>query len=276
MTPHSPPRRARSTRPGAAVRAAGTGLALVLLGAGIAAPAAAAAGEVGSLTATPTTDLPAQGAVVTVTGTGFDPLKGIYVAVCVDNGPGEKPSPCLGGVDTEGTGGATWISDNPPSYAEGLTEPWGPDGSFTVELPVVAQDPVTGVDCFEVTCAVVTRYDHTRGDDRGADHAVALTFASGEPSPTPTPTPSEPEPSTAEPAASATPEASTPAAEAPGTTAEESSTVPGGLIGGAGALISLLAALAVAVVVVRRRAASDAADPDESAGPPDPGDPPGT
>lgn len=151
---------------------------------------------IGDITVTPTSGLPEEGAVVSVTGTGFDTAAGIYVAVCVDNGPGVKPSPCIGGVDTTGAGGATWISDTPPSYAQGLTQPYGPGGSFALSLPVPMVDPVTGTDCRVVTCAVTTRYDHLRGEDRGADNLVPLTFggesgttpAPAEPSAEPTPT----------------------------------------------------------------------------------------
>lgn len=151
----------------------------------VAAPQAAVAasapepGSVGQVTVTPTNALPTEGAVVTVTGTGFDPTGGVYVAVCLDNGPGKKPSPCIGGADTEGIGGAVWISSTPPSYAEGLTVPYGPDGSFEVQLPVPAVDEVSGVDCRVDPCAVTVRFDHLRADDRSADHVVPISFADG-------------------------------------------------------------------------------------------------
>lgn len=157
----------------------GVGLVATAGAAAASAPAQVSADVVGEVTAEPTDGLPPDGAVVTVTGTGFDTSAGIYVAVCVDNGPGVKPSPCIGGADTEGVGGATWISDNPPTYAEGLTVPYGPGGSFEVELPVPMTDEVTGVDCREVACAVTVRYDHLRADDRGADHVIPVTFADG-------------------------------------------------------------------------------------------------
>lgn len=182
MSLPSAPGSAPSSRPPRGARAFAA-----LVGAGVIAvtPAGVAHGftpaavgdAVGEVTVEPTVGLPADGAVVAVTGTGFDTSAGIYVAVCVDNGPGQKPSPCIGGVDTEGQGGATWISDNPPTYAEGLTLPYGPGGSFDVELPVPMVDEVTGVDCRDVVCAVTVRYDHLRAEDRGADHVIPVTFA---------------------------------------------------------------------------------------------------
>jgi hypothetical protein len=61
---------------------------------------------------------------ITVRGNGFDVRKGVYVAVCVDTGPGRVPTPCLGGMDTTGAGGGSaWISSNPPSYRTGLATP---------------------------------------------------------------------------------------------------------------------------------------------------------
>jgi len=155
-------------------------LTLALLGAiGPASTAVASTTDdgIGSVTVEPADGLPVEGAEVVVRGTGFDPSAGIYVAVCVDNGPDEKPTPCIGGADTGGVGGATWISDDPPSYAEGLTVPYGPDGSFEVTLPVPVSDDVTGVDCRVDRCAVTVRFDHLRADDRRADHVVPVTFA---------------------------------------------------------------------------------------------------
>lgn len=204
--------------------------------------ATAEPGSVGKVTAEPTEGLPEDGAVVTVTGTDFDPSAGIYVAVCVDNGPGEKPSPCIGGADTAGTGGAIWISDNPPSYAEGLTLPYGPDGSFTVELPVPVEDPVNGVDCRVDTCAVTVRFDHLRGEDRRADHVIPLSFGESaeeepeETAPSPDPVTEEDEEAEAvtEPEEAVTDEA----------TGDAGSTTDGP----SGALIAIAAAVVLAVV----------------------------
>jgi hypothetical protein len=144
------------------------------------------------------TGLAPAGETITVSGSGFDITKGIYVAVCVDNGPGQVPTPCLGGADTSGgSGGSAWVSSNPPNYGTGLATPYGPGGSFTVTLSVVAADPVTGTDCTKVACAVVTRADHTRTADRSQDARVPLTFGSpAAPPPAPTTTTAAPPPPT--------------------------------------------------------------------------------
>lgn len=139
------------------------------------------------ITVSKATGLNPAGDTITMRGSGFDPSKGIYVAICVDNGPGQVPTPCLGGMDTSGSGGGSaWISSNPPSYGVGLATPYGPGGSFAVTLSVVARDPVTGTDCRKVVCAAVTRADHTRTSDRSQDTRVRLTFAA--------PAPAQPKP----------------------------------------------------------------------------------
>ena len=122
--------------------------------------------------------LDADGDVVRVRGSGFDTGVGIYVALCVLDGvePGAPPSPCGGGVDVEGTGGASiWISDTPPPYGVGLALPYGPGGTFDVELAVSAR--IGDVDCRERACGVVTRADHLRRSDRSQDVVVPVTFA---------------------------------------------------------------------------------------------------
>ncbi|MFI1963173.1 immunoglobulin I-set domain protein [Streptomyces pathocidini] len=127
------------------------------------------------LTVTPVNGLAVEDQKLTVTGSGYDEKKGIYVALCVDNGPGELPTPCIGGVDM--TGGAhtsAWISSNPPDYGEELAIPYGAGGSFEVELTVDAKDEFT--DCFKVKCVVATRADHTLSADRSQDVKVPVSF----------------------------------------------------------------------------------------------------
>lgn len=128
------------------------------------------------LTVSKSAGLNPAGETVTISGSGYDTNKGIYVAFCVDTGAGNVPSPCGGGADTSGTSGAShWISSNPPSYGEGLAEPYGAGGSFRVTLRIT---PVIGtVDCRTAKCAVVTRADHTRTSDRTQDVRVRVTFA---------------------------------------------------------------------------------------------------
>lgn len=193
---------------------------VLLTAAVVATPAPAHAGTAtGSggqkLTVTPSTGLSRSGATVSVSGRGYDVGKGIYVAYCVDNGPGAAATPCGGGADTSGSLGASqWISSNPPSYAEGLPKPYGPGGSFSVTVKVT---PTIGdVDCTVRRCAVVTRADHTRASDRSQDVRVPVTFAAGT---TSTPAKADPAPKATTPAAAA-PRATTgqPAPAASGST----------------------------------------------------------
>lgn len=129
-----------------------------------------------TLTVSQSTGLAAEGQTVTVSGSGYDVSKGIYVALCVATPKGVLPSPCGGGVDMQGDSGASiWISDNPPSYAKGLPLPYGPGGSFRVNFKV---GPVIDKfnDCRAVRCAIVTKSDHTIYDDRSQDLQIPVTF----------------------------------------------------------------------------------------------------
>jgi hypothetical protein len=128
------------------------------------------------LTASRTTGLSRAGETVTVSGSGYDVTKGIYVAFCVDNGAGVLPSPCGGGADmTGGSGSSAWISSNPPAYGEGLAKPYGRGGSFTVSVRV--SRTIGDVDCVVRACAIVTRADHTRTSDRSQDMRLTVRFA---------------------------------------------------------------------------------------------------
>ncbi|MER6960147.1 hypothetical protein [Streptomyces sp. NPDC000618] len=132
------------------------------------------------LTVSKSSGLAAAGETVTVTGSGYNTEKGIYVAFCVDNGAGKTPTPCVGGVDMSGESGASvWISSNPPSYGEGLAEPYGGSahkGTFSVTLKVRAKDANTDCTAAGVTCAVITRNDHTRGGDQTQTVRIPVTF----------------------------------------------------------------------------------------------------
>jgi hypothetical protein len=209
-------------------RALAAAAALLLLGA---APAAAAdpgttSRDGRTLSVSKVDALRVDGEKVRVRGSGYDRSKGIYVAFCVDNGPGKVPTPCGGGADTEGTsGGSVWVSDLPPAYGTGLARPYGSGGTFDVEVFVRAllraDDPETAqdetVDCRRTRCAVVTRNDHTRSDDRGQDVAVPVSFgAAAAPAgvaPAPVPAPVSAAPAAAPPVRAAG--APTPAAAAP-------------------------------------------------------------
>lgn len=163
------------------VLATGSSLSL----AGTAAAASATGPEGQTITVSKVDGLGPAGETITVHGEGYDLTKGIYVVVCVNNGAGQQPTPCLGGADMEGGGGASaWISSNPPSYGEGLATPFeevGGKGSFDVQLSVAAGDEFT--DCLDPAqapngCVVGTRADHTRTADRSADVLLPITFAS--------------------------------------------------------------------------------------------------
>jgi len=129
-----------------------------------------------TLTVSQSAGLSESGQTITVSGSGYDVNKGIYVALCVATPKGVLPSPCGGGIDMEGDGGASvWISDNPPSYAAGLPRPYGPGGSFRVNFKV---GPVIDRfnDCRAVRCAIVTKSDHTINSDRSQDLQIPVTF----------------------------------------------------------------------------------------------------
>ncbi|MEU8373089.1 hypothetical protein AB0C22_08175 [Micromonospora sp. NPDC048894] len=163
-----------------ALRRAVLTAALITVGVGLlpmSAHAGTGRGATGqTLTVTPSAGVGRNGATVTVTGSGYDVTKGIYVAFCVDNGAGVAPSPCGGGADTTGSTGAShWISSNPPSYGEGLAVPYGTGGSFRVSLTVATR--IGDVDCTVRRCVVASRTDHTRTADRSQDVRVPITFA---------------------------------------------------------------------------------------------------
>ncbi|MGW4460742.1 hypothetical protein [Micromonospora sp. NPDC004704] len=171
-----------STRPGLRRRLTGTVLLLSAVATGVLPPSTASADTVGQgpngqrLTVGKTAGINRAGETITVSGSGYDTNKGIYVAYCVDNDKGVLPSPCGGGADTSGTSGAShWISSNPPSYGEGLAIPYGPNGTFRVQIKVSAK--IGDVDCTVRRCVVATRSDHTRTSDRTQDVLVPVSFA---------------------------------------------------------------------------------------------------
>ena len=186
-------------------------LALLALGAPASAEPRSTTRDGKTLAVSQGSGLAVEGQQVRVTGSGYDRSKGIYVAFCVDNGPDRVPTPCGGGADTEGdSGGSVWISDLPPAYGTGLARPYGDGGSFDVTITVRAQlDEET--DCRVVRCAVVTRNDHTRSDDRSQDVVVPVSFATQGRTPTAAPTRTAP---------------SSPAGRAPGTTAAPGNAPP--------------------------------------------------
>ena len=122
-----------------------------------------------------------------VSGTGYDPARGIYVAICaIPDDPSTKPGPCLGGVPDqeavevdEGTiqfAASNWINDDWAWRLFGARSFDDRDtGTFTayIEVPPTADE---NVDCREVACALYTRNDHTAANDRVQDVYIPLRF----------------------------------------------------------------------------------------------------
>jgi hypothetical protein len=154
-------------------------LASTLVLASLTTPAMAVVGSQGEVLKVSQTKNIFSGEKLVVTGQHFDETIGIYVAMCVIVPAGQLPTPCGGGADMTGTTGASaWISSNPPSYGVGLAKPYLPGGRFRTVLKVspLIQDMNKVIDCRKVACAIYTRADHTRGDDRSYDLFVPLHF----------------------------------------------------------------------------------------------------
>lgn len=124
-----------------------------------------------------------------VSGSGYNPASGIYVAICrVPDAPDQKPGPCLGGVpsgapDGDVTAGtiewapSNWINDD---WAWRLFGARSFDdrgaGTFTAYIEI-AGSADESVNCREVRCGLYTRNDHTAADDRVQDLYIPVGFA---------------------------------------------------------------------------------------------------
>jgi len=134
------------------------------------------------------TDQLTAGQRLVVSGQGFNPASGIYVAICkVPERADLKPGPCLGGVPstTPGDDGvenvieygpSNWINDD---WAWRLFGARSFDnrelGTFSAYIQVVGPRD-EGVDCTEVACGLYTRNDHTALEDRVQDLYVPVAF----------------------------------------------------------------------------------------------------
>ncbi|MCX5192926.1 hypothetical protein OOK31_03300 [Streptomyces sp. NBC_00249] len=166
-------------------RAAFAATAAVALALGMAGSASAATatrtvtdGATYQLSVTAPGTAAAAGENVTVTGSGFNTAKGIYVGLCAVNGPqgADKPTPCLGGSDQAGTTGASHWINNTFGGTLPNTSRFGAGGTFSVTIHVKA-DLGGGQICGEtVECAVVTRADHFNSANRKYDVHVPVTF----------------------------------------------------------------------------------------------------
>lgn len=128
------------------------------------------------------------GDVLVVRGSGYDAGIGIYVSIClIPSLPGEKPSPCLGGLpegamEGEAAGSdeaqsSVWITDD-WAWSAFATKGYDDPGSGSFEalllVPEAAQD---GLDCTRSVCAITTRADHTASADRVQDMQLPVAFA---------------------------------------------------------------------------------------------------
>ncbi|MFC9916168.1 hypothetical protein [Streptomyces sp. NPDC059862] len=120
----------------------------------------------------------AAGQVINVTGSGFNTGQGIYVGLCVINGaPGEnKPTPCLGGQDENGSTGASHWVNNTFGGMFANSSKFGSGGTFNVRIYVKATLDDGSVCGQDVDCAVVTRADHFDTNDRKYDVHVPISF----------------------------------------------------------------------------------------------------
>jgi hypothetical protein len=114
-------------------------------------------------------------AKIVVTGKGFDETVGIYLAWCLMPKAGMAPTPCGGGVNKSGIGGASyWISSNAPPYAANLAEPFRAGGRFSKSVEV--SDRIGKIDCRKSKCVLTVRSDHLREGDRSRDLFIPVTF----------------------------------------------------------------------------------------------------
>jgi hypothetical protein len=134
------------------------------------------------------TDALVPGDRLIVSGSGFDPDQGIYVAICkIPVDASTKPGPCLGGIpeqtEQQSEPGAieyapsNWINDDwawklfgARSFDDRET------GTFTAYIEV-AEPTGEGVDCRVDACGLYTRNDHTALSDRVQDLYLPVAIA---------------------------------------------------------------------------------------------------
>ncbi|WP_020389410.1 hypothetical protein [Kribbella catacumbae] len=158
--------------------------AATALAVGLVTPASAAPGSASNLgktlNASNATGLAAAGETITVTGSGYDPAKGYYVALCAvpsDYSYGTKPSPCAGGDGQGGTtvGPSAWVTNSP--LGGSAAYPIAANGTFTAQIRIAEVN--SGLDCSnpDITCAIVSRRDHFAASDRTGDVYIPVSFS---------------------------------------------------------------------------------------------------
>lgn len=78
-----------------------------------------------------------------------------------------------------GSKNSQWIVPKGDPYEGELALPFGPGGTFDVEIEIRSEGD--GLDCADVPCSVVTRADHRASGDRTQDVRIPVTFAGREP-----------------------------------------------------------------------------------------------
>ncbi|GAA4034107.1 hypothetical protein GCM10022247_68980 [Allokutzneria multivorans] len=147
-----------------------------VVGSAVAAPGSATRNG-HTLSADNATGLDPAGATVTITGSGYDDPNGYYLALCQvpdDYSYGARPAPCLGGngQGSEQIGPSSWVTNAFPANGKSVFSISG--GSFTAKIRVTEAGP--GLDCSQVTCAIISRRDHNASADRFYDVFIPVSF----------------------------------------------------------------------------------------------------
>lgn len=126
---------------------------------------------------------------IVITGDGYAPGRGLYVAICaIPAQVNARPGPCLGGVPEQTEeelevgsiqyAPSNWINDD---FAWRIFGARGFDdreaGTFTAYL-LVGPPVDENVDCVAVECGIYTRNDHTAATDRVQDIYLPVQWVS--------------------------------------------------------------------------------------------------
>jgi hypothetical protein len=121
-------------------------------------------------------ELPDTDAVITVTGSGFDPAVDTYLAVCRADIAGSDPlTNCVGGPVPDENDTAGWAEVTSEPEGKRNSAVFGDGGTFSVDLTLTSAADA-GVDCVTEGCVLVVRSAGEEAD-RPADITVGLAFA---------------------------------------------------------------------------------------------------